>query len=203
MFLWRCSHNAIAVLYNMNRKGINISPYCPRCKTSDETLEHLLFQCKFSRAAWLGSPFSSGVSPSWNSSQLMDWWHSFPHNAQDSGAVVDMGVLFASVCWFIWKARNQVHFDGQSWDCYMILEKASALCSEFRAATPHLQCCAIPGLIPMWCPPPDDMVKINVDGAIHRQNGSVGVGIIARDCLGQVLGMAAIPFTGLFSPRLD
>lgn len=80
MFLWRCSHNVIAVLYNMNRKGIDISPYCPRCKTSDETLEHLLFQCKFSRAVWLGFPFSSGVSPSWNSSQFMDWWHSFPHN---------------------------------------------------------------------------------------------------------------------------
>ncbi|KAI8571068.1 hypothetical protein RHMOL_Rhmol01G0088600 [Rhododendron molle] len=204
MFLWRCSHNVIAVCANLNRKGIDVSPYCPRCKTSYETLEHLLFQCKLSRAVWLDSPFNSVVSSMWNSFQFIDWWNLFPHNSYASDTLVDMGAFCVSICWFIWKARNQVYFDGLCWDSSMILEKAFALCIEFKAAmvdVHSLQSPIVSGSVPMWRPPLADVIKLNVDGAVQRENGSVGVGIVARDLWGQIVGMVAIPFIGFFSPR--
>ncbi|XP_058216648.1 uncharacterized protein LOC131327503 [Rhododendron vialii] len=203
-FLWRCSHNAIAVCANLNRKGIDVSLYCPRCKTNYETLEHLLFQCKLSRAVWLGSPFCPVVSSMWNSFQFIDWWYSFPHNSYASDTSVNMGAFFVSICWFIWKARNQVYFDGLGWNGTVILEKASALCSEFKAVMVDdhsLQSPAVSKSVPMWRPPLVDVIKLNVDGAVQRANGSVGVGIVARDHWGQIVGMMAIPFIGLFSPR--
>lgn len=204
MFLWRCSHNAIAVLSNLCRKNINISPYCPRCHSKHETLEHMLFQCKLSREVWCGSPFGFVVSGSWNSIHFSEWWFSFPHTSQSSEDAADMGALFASICWFLWKARNKLHFDGLRWDSSSILEKASALCSEFKAAnnsryrrpissgsTPHSR----------WLLPPIGCIKFNVDGAVRRQTGIVGVGIVARDYSGIILGTTSIPFPGLFSPR--
>ncbi|XP_058181170.1 uncharacterized protein LOC131299601 [Rhododendron vialii] len=115
MFMWRCSHNAIAVMYNLHRRNVDVLPYCPHCQSHVETLEHMLFQ-------------SSGP-------------------------------------------------------------KKSTLVS------------ADPLPVPKWCLPPVGMVKINVDSALCKEKMIVGVGLVARDYLGQILGMASIPFTGLLAPR--
>jgi ribonuclease HI len=40
----------------------------------------------------------------------------------------------------------------------------------------------------VWCPPPLGFVKINWDAAVNKHEGYIGVGIIARDCMGQFLG---------------
>ncbi|XP_058208234.1 uncharacterized protein LOC131321248 [Rhododendron vialii] len=152
MFLWRCSHNAIAVFANLNY-----------------------------------------------------WWYSFPHNSLASDASVDMGAFCASICWFIWKTRNLVHFDGLNWDGSMILDKASTLCSEFKAVQVighSLRSLATSGSVPMWRPPLADVVKFNVDGAVQQKNGSVGIGIVARDHMGQIVGILATSFPGLLSPKV-
>ncbi|KAI8549830.1 hypothetical protein RHMOL_Rhmol06G0055900 [Rhododendron molle] len=60
---------------------------------------------------------------------------------------------------------------------------------------------AVPLPVPKWCLPLIGTVKINVDGAVCRKKGIVGVGLVARDHKGQILGMASIPSMGLLSPR--
>lgn len=51
-------------------------------------------------------------------------------------------------------------------------------------------------------PLPPGVVKLNVDGAVNSKDVVVGVSIVARDHLGQILGRISIPFMGFLSPRL-
>ncbi|KAI8538248.1 hypothetical protein RHMOL_Rhmol09G0088100 [Rhododendron molle] len=80
----------------------------------------------------------------------------------------------------------------------MILEKSTALCTEFKAAMVDihsLQSPTVSGSVPMWRSPLADVIKLNVDGAVQRENGSVGVGIVARDLWGQiVVGLKPVRF---------
>jgi ribonuclease HI len=36
--------------------------------------------------------------------------------------------------------------------------------------------------------PPEGIIKINFDAAINKNTGLVGLGVIARDCMGNLLG---------------
>lgn len=204
MFLWRYSHNAVAVLDNLNRKNIDISPYCPRCSSKHETLEHMLFQCKFSRDVWCQSPFAHTVSSSWDSAHFLDWWFGLAIISQSNVGGTDMGALLASICWFLWKARNKTHFENQKWNSSRILEESFVICSEFKEANAST-CASFNNAAPSppvnWCLPPPGIIKFNVDGAVDMSGGLVGVGIVARDHAGQILGTVSIPFPGLFSPR--
>ncbi|KAI8536880.1 hypothetical protein RHMOL_Rhmol10G0290800 [Rhododendron molle] len=56
------------------------------------------------------------------------------------------------------------------------------------------------GVGPLWIPPAN-VVKYNVDGAVQQKNGSVGIGIVAHDHLGQIVGVMATSFPRLLSPR--
>ena len=38
-----------------------------------------------------------------------------------------------------------------------------------------------------WTPPPPDRYKVNVDGAVFKAQKAVGVGVLIRDCNGQVI----------------
>lgn len=62
---------------------------------------------------------------------------------------------------------------------------------------------AAPSPLSIWCPPPLGVIKFNVDGAVNRTNGVVGVGVITRDQLGRILGNISAPFTGFLSPRTN
>ena len=38
-----------------------------------------------------------------------------------------------------------------------------------------------------WTPPPSDKYKINVDGVVFKDQKAAGVGVLTRDCNGQVI----------------
>jgi ribonuclease HI len=53
---------------------------------------------------------------------------------------------------------------------------------------------------PRWIPPPNDLVKANVDGAVSRDNGKDSAAVIFRDREGHYLGSSAIVFLGVTDP---
>ena len=60
---------------------------------------------------------------------------------------------------------------------------------EFYAATDRHD---TPGTTPeahaaVWTPPPTQRYKVNVDGAVFRSQRTAGVGVLIRDCHGQVI----------------
>lgn len=59
-----------------------------------------------------------------------------------------------------------------------------------------------PPVVLVWHPPPSTAIKLNVDGAISKANGKVGIGVVARDSAGQVIDFLSSPTTGFLSPRV-
>ncbi len=43
-------------------------------------------------------------------------------------------------------------------------------------------------LLPSWKAPPESKIKINFDAAVNKHTGLVGLGMVARDSGGNVLG---------------
>lgn len=72
-----------------------------------------------------------------------------------------MGELIASICWFIWKARNKTHFDKEVWPLGVILDKTITLISEFKEANSLKSSPRSYNPLPIlsWNPPPVDAVK--------------------------------------------
>jgi hypothetical protein len=51
LFLWLLSHNKLAMVDNLNKKGFAKPAHCCFC-SEDESVLHLLFECAVTRAIW-------------------------------------------------------------------------------------------------------------------------------------------------------
>lgn len=56
-FLWRMSYGALATHGNLQKRGMNVNPFCPPCCTQFETTNHIFFICSFAHAVWRSSNF--------------------------------------------------------------------------------------------------------------------------------------------------
>lgn len=54
-FMWKVVHNWLASKENLFRRKCAHSPLCPICGSENESIEHLLFRCPWTRAVWFGS----------------------------------------------------------------------------------------------------------------------------------------------------
>lgn len=78
---------------------------------------------------------------------------------------------------------------------YLCAEVRDAAHARFKAQKPSRPLCFVNGA-PPW------FVKLNVNGAVNAKGEMVGVGIVARNRLGMILGLAFIPFVFPFTPRM-
>lgn len=106
LFLWKVLHKIIPTKVVLFRRGMAGDMVCPVCGRSDETIEHLFFECEFGRRLWrassLGLDFIVG-SPVSFKEWLLEWVREVP----DKSAVVE-GIY---LLWAVWCARNRVVFD--------------------------------------------------------------------------------------------
>jgi hypothetical protein len=51
MFLWLLSHNKLAIVDNMRKRGIDKPKQCCFC-TEKESIIHLFFECDVARVIW-------------------------------------------------------------------------------------------------------------------------------------------------------
>nr|GEZ21243.1 hypothetical protein [Tanacetum cinerariifolium] len=56
LFLWKAISNLISTKDNLFRRSFSPSPACPICNICVESVEHLLFECAWTRPVWFGSP---------------------------------------------------------------------------------------------------------------------------------------------------
>lgn len=54
-FVWKGCRNIIAVITNLQRRGIRLENTCPFCVREEETQVHLFFRCPFASVFWFGS----------------------------------------------------------------------------------------------------------------------------------------------------
>ena len=49
---WTLAHQKIMTVENLKKRGIASPMRCVLCKNSEESLEHLFIECKFSQEVW-------------------------------------------------------------------------------------------------------------------------------------------------------
>jgi hypothetical protein len=76
-FLWLAAHNKCWTADRFARHGMTHPDKCPLCDQEEETIDHLLISCAFSRQLWfsfLGRVNLQGVSPQPREVSFFDWW---------------------------------------------------------------------------------------------------------------------------------
>ncbi|OMO67981.1 hypothetical protein COLO4_29952 [Corchorus olitorius] len=179
VFGWRVFHYIHPVLSNLQRRGLEVNPKCPRCEKEDETVDHALIECE-------------------KAEQVRLMVHEAYENSKQEVVATDQmrfgNLNWADIAlvmsWAICGARNKkVHEDLE----YSASETTAFVISyimEFQRCKKRLLHKQI-SIAAQWLAPEQNVIKVNFDGAFDSVANIGGYGVIARDYKGLVLGAYA------------
>lgn len=185
-FAWRATNNALHVGVNLKKRLDSVDPICARCGEEEESIEHMLLECRHPQRLWYLSPLRLTTQ------QLRaDSFKAWVSDRLDSGVLPEWLEIFWNLCWTIWLARNDWFFSRLIRDPMRQISKAVSACEEYRQAILRDVGRTAPRRIlnSKWLAPNTGMLKLNVDVAF-KENTKVGMGAVLRDASGDVL-MAA------------
>ncbi|KAM6547722.1 hypothetical protein CsatB_019398 [Cannabis sativa] len=183
-FVWKALSGCLPTRTQLYSKHVPVDLHCVLCNYGDESIFHVLVQCSFTHSCWLRSALGVGHSIANN---FFDWF-------MEVLAVGNMGLAEEAVMvgWAIWKARNDMLWNGRScsaadvvwlartnlrqWTCAQSKRSGSISLSSNRTDTREY-----------WSKPAAGQFKINVDGAVFEDTNEIGTGFVARDCDGKVI----------------
>jgi ribonuclease HI/exonuclease III len=112
-FAWALTHNSILTFSMLKKRGWEGPSRCPLCKTNEETPEHLLFECDYSREVWthlLGEALPR--LPSSASDFLFNWQSLSPFILHKKHLLKTVWMWVPKfACWKIWLERNNRIFN--------------------------------------------------------------------------------------------
>ncbi|KAL4367152.1 hypothetical protein GQ457_05G012660 [Hibiscus cannabinus] len=184
-FIWKLCYNAVATKENLHSRFHLSDGKCPRCHDSVESVEHVLFFCPHAQAVWKASDFN--YCPSLEGFPCFaKWWlHLFY-----SFMTVDHChlSLVAFVCWFLWKSRNALVFQGSCDNPIEIWHLAARSDAEFKDVN-SIPSRPLPNfLVSPWQSPPADFIKVNCDASFDHRTKKAGLAAIFRNSNGEVVG---------------
>lgn len=189
-FLWRSLSNSLAVASNMAKKRLTKAPECLRCGYTEETVNHVLFQCPFARLAWALSPAAGLLLPEPTDSIYTNMASCLLVAKKDSSQQAERFKMWPWLLWKIWKARNDLCFSDTRLNIHYMVQKATEEASEwFVAMIEDSTQLASHSSRPVdssdapskWIPPPPYTLKCNIDAAWSMDSEKCGVGWILRD----------------------
>jgi len=112
--MWTIAHKKCWIADRLARKGLCHPTACPLCDQTDETIDHLLVSCVFSRQVWFAVLHDLGLqalAPQAGERFFEDWWASTSSRVSDQ---VQKGVNSITILssWSLWNHCNQCVFDG-------------------------------------------------------------------------------------------
>ncbi|CAI0460668.1 unnamed protein product [Linum tenue] len=132
-FLWTLSHSKLRTIDKLKSWGLNLANRCDLCKCQEETADHLFVDCTFAREVWFGiSRACPLVEPP--SGDIVTVLHSWPSRVPDN---VNSWFSFAalhSVCWHVWRERNQRIFNDCSSPARVVSRNACKAVIEWISA---------------------------------------------------------------------
>ncbi|KAK9994655.1 hypothetical protein SO802_024358 [Lithocarpus litseifolius] len=185
--IWRAANEAIPTLYNLWRRRVVQSVSCPACNSVCEDTIHALWGCHALKSIWEADELTKKLLKYKfsNFADLLDMIFK-TQSSMDSD-------LLAVIFWMIWEKRNNDRMKGCWYSHQEIRSRALQLLHEFSVAKSpqqhHLP--PAPARRARWLPPISPRYKVNYDGAIFKDLGAAGLGVIIRDSEGCVIGALA------------
>ena len=183
-FAWRVAQGILATKSNLAKRKITSDGICELCGVNEETVCHLLWTCDHAKEVWSNSKFALPfkILPQWNFLDILEKLQGCDHSRPGQME------QFITVCWGIWKNRNDLRMGGKGKAGRTVLRNALHLMEEFRSATEakteHL---AKPMSVVSWQPPCQGYYKVNIDGAVFSDRKQAGAGVLIRDSTGEVV----------------
>lgn len=100
--------------------------------------------------------------------------------------------IVATMCWFIWKTRNEKVWNNRNTSSNGMLYSAKKYLTQWKnTQSRHYE--ALPQATFLedgessWVKSHEESVKGNVDAALFQEEASFGTGLVARDCNGELI----------------
>ncbi|XP_030959214.1 uncharacterized protein LOC115981185 [Quercus lobata] len=171
---------------NLAKRKIVPKGVCELCGQDEETVCHLLWFCNHTKEVWTASkivlPFE--ISKFWSFLDVIE------NLQQCKDTRPDLLEQVITVCWGIWKNRNELRMGGKGKAGRTILRNAMNLVDELHAANEQrleAQVETTPTI--SWQPPSRGCYKVNMDGMVFSNSKQAGAGVIIRDEAGEVVAM--------------
>lgn len=120
-FLWRVCHNSLPVAVSLRRRGCNIERYCQLCGEEEESLNHMMFQCRISREIWELANFLPHPGDYLRSDSLLQ---NITAHILNTSITSENKALFMFIGWRILKMRNSLLFENKRKPLPLVLNKA-------------------------------------------------------------------------------
>ncbi|XP_021990863.1 uncharacterized protein LOC110887593 [Helianthus annuus] len=112
LFIWRAIKRGIVVKVELARRGIQLEDrLCARCKSEEESVDHLLINCLKTRAVWwsimiwLKLPILENIT---SSEEIFDKIEAYSGSKEWKKLIKAIAM---TTLWQIWKSRNDVEFN--------------------------------------------------------------------------------------------
>lgn len=183
--LWKIYHGRLLTNVARVHRGLSTDASCPICNGGMEDLQHVLRDCPVTLDLW-----KDIVDPRvWNRFKTINFgdWFSWNMGAGRGVKVTDdWRRTFASTCWWVWKRRNNVIFEGKMISNSNIRAAVntglqSLMEASKKLSTPQNLGNSIFKASEKWEPPPADWIKVNTDGAYSPATPGCACGGVIRD----------------------
>nr|XP_016488102.1 PREDICTED: uncharacterized protein LOC107808126 [Nicotiana tabacum] len=114
--LWLALHRRLATVERLQRWGLMVSKDCVLYRSNEEeALDHLLFDCAYSRTMWATMLRWTGMQH-----QIGSWdeeieWMAKVAVSKSKGEILVF--LFTAVIYHVWQERNNRRFQGKEIEC--------------------------------------------------------------------------------------
>lgn len=112
-FAWLAMRDRCWILDQLQRRGLPHQDACPLRDQEDETINHILISCVFTRTVWT-TVWSAPGKPEWTPSSndtIVEWCNNFQGSHEECREIRAVAML---VMWELWKHRNAIVFYGAS-----------------------------------------------------------------------------------------
>ncbi|CAH8258518.1 unnamed protein product [Arabidopsis lyrata] len=101
---WVAARKRLHTRDKLLRWGLLVPPHCLLCNSSDETLQHLFFDCSFSQQVWSFFSSKAHVSPPRLFEHGLRW---MKDPCQNSNIALILKLAYQASLYLIWKERNR------------------------------------------------------------------------------------------------
>ncbi|RYR68791.1 hypothetical protein Ahy_A03g015257 [Arachis hypogaea] len=197
MFLWKAAHNIILVRANLKKKRLLTNSVCPICLQEEETEEHTLLLCEWTRAVWFGSQ-SQCTPTSKNVRSVGEWLQRMYMKCKEaSRPEADQNWSRIGITiWTIWKARNNQVYNNIEPNLESTINHARIIEKEYNSLIKENNSKVRennkgrPKPV-IWRPPPYSWLKINSDALFSSGTKSGATASVIKDHTEKILGGSA------------
>ncbi|KAK9992957.1 hypothetical protein SO802_022660 [Lithocarpus litseifolius] len=179
-FAWRACKNILPTKSNLHLRKVLDDQTYEAYSNEEETTGHVLWSCEKAQEVWLTTGICTHNHDVRFNSFLDFLWHLvFEQHVGD-----ELLSLSVTIAWSFWQNRNKARIGGTRQNSQAILHLALNWTREYWLVNHKT---VIPNVVTntTWTLPHSPRYKVNVDGAIFQRLHAMGIGVVARDHVGQ------------------